>query len=122
MSVFQAQYASIEDAWNMPFSPTIVNKFKNTGYQQQILQSEGTPVISSEGETATARRYINELYQNKGVKGVMQLLDPAIIRDILASHSTTPASTSWGNVTDLTQDQLMYVLLGLFALLFAIDM
>lgn len=117
MSVFQHQYATIEEAWGQPvFSPSIVNRFKD----------EGPPTDSSVSQEPTeqvVKRYLNTAYQTKGIEGIKPILDDAIVRDIQAEalkkyqQSVSKQRTSF----DLTRDEWMYVILGLFAIMFALD-
>lgn len=113
MSVFQTQFASLDEAWGQPmFAPSIVNKHKS----QSPVEKE-----SSEPADVTARRILNDKYRTGGVGAVKQVLDPAIIRDIQAEvvrKQTTSASLF---PYDLSKEDWVYVLLGLFTLMFVID-
>jgi hypothetical protein len=101
MSYFQTQYALIEDVWTKP----------NTNI----------PPVTKAPE-ATIKRTLNTVYTEQGIAGVKVYLDPVIIRDIqaeaLAQHRAVK-HTSFN--LDLSKDDWVYVLLGLFAILFVID-
>jgi hypothetical protein len=122
MSMFQTQYALIDDAWGAPFSPTIENKYKDSAYQAQILnKTEQNPHVAPDNE-AVVKRFLNDLYKKEGVDGVVTLLDPAIVRDIRAHHTsltTTPDPVV--HMPELTQEQWLFVLLGIIALIYALD-
>lgn len=121
MSVFQHQYATIDEAWGQPlFSPTIVNRYKEAPDQNLQASSQA----SQEPSEQAIRRYLNAQYTKGGIEGVKRILDPAIIRDIQAEwarkHETTTSPLSSLSL-NLERDDWLYVMLGLFALLFALD-
>lgn len=113
MSVFQTQFALIDEAWGQPmFAPSIVNKYKNQG-----------PVVKESTEPADvmARRVLNDKYTAGGIGAVKQLLDPAIVRDLQAEVTRADAKGGMVIPFDLTKEDWVYVLLGLFTLMFVVD-
>lgn len=126
MSVFATQYASIDEAWGLSsFAPAIVNPYKQPGIQSQILDNTTGESLAAVPQDQIVRRFINDEYKTRGIEGVKRLLDPAIIRDIqtpVAQHlAMSKTSTSAFSIPKLNQDEWMYVLLALFALMFAIE-
>lgn len=107
MSLFQSQYALIEEVWtNSPKAKHVISK---------VLETPDSP------DTVT-RRTLNTTYREQGIAGVKQYLDPSIVRDIQAealAHHRAVKHTSFS--LELTRDDWVYVLLGLFAILFAVD-
>jgi len=117
MSLFQHQYATIEEAWAQPmFSPSIVNRYKS---QEPSSQQE-----SQDPSDQDIKRALNATYQTKGIDGIKAILDSAIIRDIqteaLKQYQQKRAVHPRTSV-DLTREEWMYVILGLFAIMFAVD-
>ena len=112
--MFQNQYALIEEVWNQPvFSPTIVNRYKEA---QKVSGSTAEPT------DLMVRRALNDKYKVSGLAGVKQLLDDAIVRDIQSEALVkTRANTTTGYTLQLSKEDYMYILLGLFAILFALD-
>jgi hypothetical protein len=113
MSVFQTQFALIDEAWGQPmFAPSIVNKHKSQGPVEKD---------SSEPGDVAARRILNETYRVGGIGAVKKVLDPAIVRDIQAEVVRKQSSSASMFPYDLTKEDWVYVLLGLFTLMFVID-
>lgn len=121
MSLFQNQYASIEEAWGQPiFSPSIVNRYKTQAPPQPLA---ATPIGPAEATDEAVIRRLNETYRTKGIAGVKPLLDAAIIRDIQSDaivQRYNKPSAAFESI-NLSREDWMYVLLGLFAILFAMD-
>lgn len=120
MSLFQNHYALIDEVWNQPvFSPSIVNRFKEQGNAAPDL------AMTVEPSDQMVKRALNQKYKVDGIVGVKPLLDDAIIRDIqseaLARHLTRSQNGLLGYTLDLSKEDYMYILLGLFAILFALD-
>ena len=105
MSLFQSQYALIEEVWTGqvgPAQPHVTNETKAPGYE--------------------IRRTLNTLYKEQGIAGVKQYLDPSIVRDLQAEALTRHLATKHTSFNfELSRDDWVYVLLGLFAILFALD-
>lgn len=113
MSVFQTQFAMIDEAWGQPmFAPSIVNAHK----AQAPVEKE-----SSEPGDVMARRVLNDSYRVGGIGAVKRILDPAIVRDIQAEVVRKQATSASLFPYDLSKEDWVYVLLGLFTLLFVID-
>lgn len=111
MSIFQTHFALIEDAWNMRISPSITNSYK-------VQPLENPP-----DEAANVRRYLNETYKKNGIQGVRQIIDDVIVRDLVyfQKPKPKPRTSLLPSISTVTQEQWMYVLLGLFTLLFVFD-
>ena len=116
MTLFQHQYATIEEAWGQPmFSPSIVNRYKS---------QEPTRQESEDPSDQEIKRALNATYQTKGIDGIKAILDTAIVRDIQAEalkQYQQKRSTQHRTSFDLTREEWMYVILGLFAIMFAVD-
>lgn len=113
MSVFQTQFAMIDEAWGQPmFAPSIVNKYKS----QSPVEKE-----SSEPADVMARRILNDAYRTGGIGAVKKVLDPAIVRDIQAEVVRKQTGGMSLFSYDLSKEDWVYVLLGLFTLMFVID-
>lgn len=113
MSLFQSQYALIEEVWKDTSQHTT---------RHPIHHDVTKALATTESSDAITRRTLNTTYQEQGIAGVKQYLDPSIVRDIqaeaLARHFATK-HTSFN--LELSKDDWVYVLLGLFAILFAVD-
>lgn len=119
MSLFQNHYALIEEVWNQPiFSPTIVNRYKQAQSTPQNT-SQNTPIVTN-AEPETIRRILNESYKTRGIAGVKPYLDDAIIRDLKSEGLQVSRGTGLLEI-NLSKEDYIYVLLGLFAILFALD-
>ena len=115
MSLFQNQYALIEEVWNQPaFSPTIVNRYKEMQHATGATEEPTDQMV---------KRALNDKYKVQGIGGVKSLLDAAIIRDIQSEALVNyqAANAPKGYALDFTSEDYMYILLGLFAILFALD-
>ena len=110
MSLFQTQYALIEEVWTDPPKHVIdhgISKF--------------VPDVTKVPE-ATIKHTLNTIYNEQGLAGVKHYVDPSIIRDIQAEALAIHRSTKHTSFNlELSKDDWVYVLLGLFAILFAVD-
>jgi hypothetical protein len=99
-----SQYALIEEVWKDPIVTT---------------QETATKVNTA---PADIKRTLNTVYTEQGIAGVKRYLDPSIVRDIQAEALTKHRAAKHTNFSlELSKDDWVYVLLGLFAILFAID-
>jgi hypothetical protein len=126
MSVFQTQYANIDEAWSTPeIAPKIQNPYKDSGIQNQTLHDSPSDIPTD----ATVKRYLSETYTKGGVGSVTKLLDPAIIRDIQTPvlqrcqsiQEGRQYGKSYWEIPNLTQEEYLYILLAVFALLFVLE-
>lgn len=102
-----SQYALIEDVWKDPL-PSILDKT--------------SPRVTNETTVPDVRRTLNTIYMEQGIAGVKQFVDPSIIRDIQAEALAKHRLTKHTHLSlELSKDDWVYVLLGLFAILFAVD-
>lgn len=111
--MFSPTFANIEEVWGTAPMHHIPNPYKDKSYQRQILQTEIRPQTSSH---TRVRSLISSAYRKGGLPAIRKYIDPAIIRHIQARGRTGRRRG------DMTMDNAMYVILGLVALLFAIDM
>jgi hypothetical protein len=104
-----SQYALIEEVWrDIPF-PVTTTTAKTTTLDQE--------------NSANVKRTLNKVYTQQGIAGVKRYLDPSIVRDIQAEALAQHRKTRHANYfsLELSKDDWVYVLLGLFTILFAID-
>lgn len=108
------KYASIDEAWGASsvISRPLPNPFKDVGVQQDVLGQ--TP---AEPDDPSVRRKLSRAYQMEGLRGVLPYIDPVILRD-LRTPIRHPEPRPW---MDLEKEDLLYIVLALFAVLFAID-
>jgi len=72
------RFAPLEEAWSdtgLKVSPAFENPYKTE-----------PSVIGDVDRRDIAHKYISDLYDSKGVKGVVRLLEPEVVRDIQALH------------------------------------
>ena len=73
------RFAPLEEAWSdtgLNVSPAFENPYKTE-----------PSVIGDVNRRDIAHKYISDLYDSKGVKGVVRLLEPEVVRDIQALHT-----------------------------------
>ena len=100
-----SQYALIAEVWKDPIVTTT---------------QETTAKVST--APADIRRTLNTIYTEQGIAGVKLYLDASIVRDIQAEALAKHRATKHTNFSlELSKDDWVYVLLGLFAILFAVD-
>ena len=116
-------YASIEEAWGVttfssgttlttpvttPQDPTPVPAKDPWKVEDAVSKQE-----SSIRKQQYVRAYIDEVYERKGLMGVLGLVNRRIMNDLRAATFMNP---SW-----MKMDQVLTVLLGLFALVVVLD-
>lgn len=116
--MFSSTYATIEEAWGVAPMHHIENPYKEKSYQHQLLETRPeTP------KQYTVRQTISSTYKKEGLVGLKKYLDPVIIRDIQSQAVSTKQlrhkPPMWNT---LDNDESMYLILGLVALLFIVDM
>jgi len=101
-----AQYATIEEAWGPPVAPAppLVNPYDPP-------QAKADP---DQIRPDQIRRAITAAYKADGLEGVAQYVDPAVVRAI-------QARAPGGLFSNLSDDEVLYLMLGLAALLFVVD-
>jgi hypothetical protein len=107
-------YASIDEAWGEgnSLAVAIPNPYKQPNFAHQLQQQANqTPAQPS------VRRILTTAYMRHGLPGVMPYLDPAIVRDIKHTSVYSGKKHNWWE----NDQQMMFVLLALFAILFAVD-
>ena len=122
MSIFGGgltQYATIDEAWGSTssFSPSIENTYKTPATQSSVLAASEN-VITKEPDDAVCARYVNKMYKAEGLVGVRRILDPVIIRELQMQALRKYAASS---ATMLGPDELLFVMLALLAVVFAVD-
>ena len=125
MSIFGGgltQYATIDEAWGSAssFSPSIENTYKVPGTQSSVLAASEN-VITKEPDDATCARHVNKTYIAEGLVGVRRILDPVIIRELQTQAIRKYAASSSATTTMLGPDELLFVMLALLAVVFAVD-
>jgi hypothetical protein len=103
-------------------APTLQNPYQDPLYQTTVLRSGTSPVAPERLDAKAVRRHVTDAYKSGGLEGALPYLDPAIVRDIRALAKSRRGGDSLMSALDkLTPDDTMYLILALFALLFAID-
>jgi len=72
------RFAPLEDAWNdngMVLSPKFENPY-----------TSGPSTIGDVNRRDISHKYIQELYEAGGVKAVVRILEPEVVRDIQGMH------------------------------------
>lgn len=117
--MFSHPYATIDEAWSTPSSfkpfhtPPLVKKhdeFKDAGVRQSLLKHQ--PVQPSH---VFIKKFLSKVYITEGVQGILKYMSPCMVRDLCMR-------ASYRRSFDLSIDELLYALLGMFALLLAIDL
>ena len=118
-----APFASIEEAWGTStLAPILQNPYQDSQYQNTILRSGTSPIAPEQLDAKSVRRHVTDAYKSGGLEAALPYLDPSIVRDIQALAKSRRNNDSLMSVLDrLTPDDTMYLILALFALLFAID-
>jgi hypothetical protein len=117
-----APFADIEEAWGMStLAPTLVNPYQDPLYQTTVLRSGTAPIAPEQLDAKSVRRHLTDAYRAGGLEGALPYLDPAIIRDIQASSKGRRADSFLAALDSMNPDDTMYLILALFALLFALD-
>lgn len=106
--MFSAAYAPIHEAWGPPPFHHIETPYRDTSYQDDT-------VVQNPEQT---RGYLRRVFQEHGVHGVCRCMDPAIVHAIQRLHQP---QTDRALFDGLGADEYMYIVLALFALLFAFD-
>ena len=124
MSIFGGgltQYATIDEAWGSTssFSPSIENTYKVPGTQSSVLAASES--VTKEPDDAVCARYVNKMYKAEGLVGVRRILDPVIIRELQTQAIRKYAASSSATTTMLGPDELLFVMLALLAVVFAVD-
>jgi hypothetical protein len=101
-------------------APALVNPYQDPTYQTTILRSGTAPIAPEHLDAKSVRRHISDAYRARGLEGVLPYLDPAIVRDIKSRQRRT--NSVLAVFDQLSQDDSLYVILALLALLFAVDM
>jgi len=72
------RFAPLEDAWTdngMVISPKFENPY-----------TSGPTTIGDVDRRDISHKYIQDLYESKGIRAVVRLLEPEVVRDIQALH------------------------------------
>ena len=118
-----APFADIEEAWGgvTTLAPTLQNPYQDSQYQNTVLRSGTSPIAPEHLDAKAVRRHVTDAYRSGGLEAALPYLDPAIVRDIRALVKSRRQDSFMSALDSLTPDDTMYLILALFALLFALD-
>lgn len=115
-------FADLSEAYaDIKIAAPIPNKMTDPSYQTQVLERvpEQSP---STLQAANVKRFITNTFLTKGIAGVKELIDPAIIRDIqtaAAVQATTKQRK--GTAMDFDVDTYVFMLISSLVLLILVD-
>lgn len=114
-------FADLSEAYADIKIAAIPNKMTDPSYQAQVLERvpEQSP---SSLKYANVKRFITNTFLTKGIAGVKELIDPAIIRDIqtaAAVQATTKQRK--GTAMDFDVDTYVFMLISSLVLLILVD-
>lgn len=116
--MFHSQFASLDEIWgaDSKLTPSIVNPFKNPSLQTQMLANAEQ---STEPDVKIIRRALAKAYAADGIAGVRPYLDAAIVRDLQTDRKPAPAAPAY--LESLSAEDSMFIVIALFALMFALE-
>lgn len=117
-----APFADIEEAWGTStLAPTLQNPYQDSQYQNTVLRSGTSPIAPEHLDAKVVRRHVTDAYRSGGLEAALPYIDPAIVRDIRALAKSRRQDSFMSALDSMTPDDTMYLILALFALLFALD-
>jgi len=109
------KFAPLDEVWSpRGISATIENPYKP---REEVVEKV-TPVIED-----ACHRYLEDVYDSQGVRGLLKVLDPYMVRDIQAlAHPVQRSDKSHRNETfSLSLDELILIAFGIFAIILATE-
>jgi hypothetical protein len=115
MKLFDSlQFAPLDEAWSprANIAPKIENPYATSA---EVVDKATSPVIENR-----CQQYIEEVYERQGVRGLLTVLDPVMVRDIQSlAFRKTPKPKRDPFVVSF--DELILIAFGIFAIVLAIE-
>jgi hypothetical protein len=115
MKLFDSlNFAPLDEVWSprANIAPTIENPYAS---EPEVVNRATSPVIENR-----CQQYLEDVYESQGVRGLLTILDPHMVRDIqsLAVRKHRPQHR---DPFTISFDELILVAFGIFALVLAIE-
>lgn len=111
------KFAPLDEAWS-PMGERISPRIENPyAPQEDIIDKATSPTVENR-----CQQYLEDVYNSQGVRGLIHVLQPEMVRDIQAlSHPKKHPIRRQRDAFSLTFDEIILVCFGIFALILAID-
>lgn len=117
MQLFDSlKYAPLDEAWSpvgTHISPRIENPYAT---QHEIIDKATSPIIENR-----CQKYIEDLYHSEGVRGLLGVLHPVMVRDIQSLALPSKRFPRRDEALTLSIDEIILIGFGIFAIVLAME-